>query len=84
MVTIPTGTAVGQHTVHATGLDSGLEGGGADQSGLLRRGDIYINLARTHVALEEHSKARAMLRRGLEEDGQHPRIAEELRVLEEG
>ena len=56
----------------------------ADQSGLLRRGDIYVNLARAHVALDEKPKARAMLRRGLEEDAAHPKLAEELRVLEEG
>lgn len=55
----------------------------ADQSGLLRRGDIYINLARAHVALEEKPKAKAMLRRGLEEDHDHPEISEQLEALED-
>ncbi len=55
----------------------------ADQSGLLRRGDIYVNLARAHVALEEKPKARAMLRRGLEEDSEHPEIAGQLAAIEE-
>lgn len=54
----------------------------ADQSGLLRRGDIYINLARAHMALEEKPKARAMLRRGIEEDGEHPELASQLAALE--
>lgn len=54
----------------------------ADKSGLLRRGDIYINLARAHLALEEAPKARAMLRRGLEEDGDHPEIGSKLAELE--
>lgn len=53
----------------------------ADQSGLMRRGDIYINLARAHLALEERPKARAMLRRGLEEDSQHPELANQLQAL---
>jgi golgin subfamily B member 1 len=56
----------------------------ADHSGLLRRGDIYVNLARAHVALDERGKARAMLRRGLEEDKEHPGIAAQLQALEEG
>ena len=55
----------------------------ADQSGLLRRGDIYINLARAHVALEETPKARAMLRRGIEEDGEHPELGGQLAALED-
>ncbi|MBC8068233.1 MAG: hypothetical protein IAG13_07860, partial [Deltaproteobacteria bacterium] len=55
----------------------------ADQSGLLRRGDIYIGLARAHVMLEEKPKAKAMLRRGLEEDAQHPELTRELAALEE-
>ncbi|MEM6291924.1 MAG: hypothetical protein AAGA54_11685 [Myxococcota bacterium] len=55
----------------------------ADQSGLLRRGDIYINLARAHVALEEKPKARAMLRRGIEEDGEHPELGGHLAALED-
>ncbi len=54
----------------------------ADRSGLLRRGDIYVSLARAHVALEETPKARAMLRRGLEEDAEHPQLATELAALE--
>ncbi|MBL4684753.1 MAG: hypothetical protein JKY37_09210 [Nannocystaceae bacterium] len=53
----------------------------ADQSGLLRRGDIYVNLARAHMALAEKPKARAMLRRGLEEDDQHPDLATQLDAL---
>jgi len=53
----------------------------ADQSGLLRRGDIYIRLARAHVALDEKPKARAMLRRGMEEDAQHPELAAQLETL---
>jgi len=55
----------------------------ADQSGLLRRGDIYVNLARAHVALDEKPKARAMLRRGLEEDSEHPELSGQLAALEE-
>ena len=53
----------------------------ADQSGKLRRGDIYVNLARAHLALDEAPKARAMLRRGLEEDGEHPELAAQLEAL---
>jgi golgin subfamily B member 1 len=55
----------------------------ADQSGLMRRGDIYINLARAHVALEEKPKAKAMLRRGLEEDAEHPDLSDQLAKLED-
>jgi len=55
----------------------------ADQSGLMRRGDIYLNLARAHLALDEKPSARAMLRRGLEEDTDHPQLMEELSALEE-
>jgi tetratricopeptide (TPR) repeat protein len=55
----------------------------ADQSGLLRRGDIYIGLARAHVALEERPKAKAMLRRALEEDASHPDLGPQLAALEE-
>jgi lipopolysaccharide biosynthesis regulator YciM len=55
----------------------------ADQSGLLRRGDIYVNLARAHVALDEKPKARAMLRRGLEEDTEHPELTGQLAALED-
>lgn len=53
----------------------------ADQSGKLRRGDIYVSLARAHVGLDEKPKARAMLRRGLEEDADHPQLAAELAAL---
>nr|MCH9686332.1 hypothetical protein [Deltaproteobacteria bacterium] len=53
----------------------------ADRSGLLRRGDIYVSLARAHLALEEKPKARAMLRRGLEEDADHPELAAQLEAL---
>jgi lipopolysaccharide biosynthesis regulator YciM len=55
----------------------------ADQSGKLRRGDIYIGLARAHIMLEEKPKAKAMLRRGLEEDASHPELGSELKRLEE-
>jgi hypothetical protein len=55
----------------------------ADQSGLLRRGDIYIGLARAHVMLQEEPKAKAMLRRGLEEDANHPDIGKQLAALED-
>ncbi|MBX7083370.1 MAG: tetratricopeptide repeat protein [Nannocystaceae bacterium] len=55
----------------------------ADQSGLLRRGDIYIGLARAHVNLQEKPKAKAMLRRGLEEDVGHPELGRELAALED-
>lgn len=54
----------------------------ADQSGLMRRGDIYANLASAHMALGERPKARAMLRRGLEEDPQHPSLAQQLQQVE--
>ncbi|MCA9648715.1 MAG: tetratricopeptide repeat protein [Myxococcales bacterium] len=53
----------------------------ADRSGLLRRGDIYANLARAHLALNEAPKAKAMLRRGLEEDPEHPDLAAQLEAL---
>ncbi|MEM7155053.1 MAG: hypothetical protein AAF799_19550 [Myxococcota bacterium] len=53
----------------------------ADRSGLLRRGDIYVNLARAHLSLDETPKARAMLRRGLEEDADHPELAAQLEQL---
>ncbi|MEX1363921.1 MAG: tetratricopeptide repeat protein, partial [Nannocystaceae bacterium] len=53
----------------------------ADRSGQLRRGDIYVNLARAHLALQEAPKARAMLRRGLEEDPDHPELAAQLEAL---
>jgi len=53
----------------------------ADRTGLLRRGDIYVHLARAHIALEETPKARAMLRRGLEEDAGHPDLRTELAAL---
>ena len=53
----------------------------ADRSGLLRRGDLYVNLARAHVALDERPKALAMLRRGQEEDREHPDIARMLQEL---
>jgi tetratricopeptide (TPR) repeat protein len=50
----------------------------ADQSGILRRGDIYLRLASVHIGLAERPKAQAMLRRGLEEDPQHPELASKL------
>lgn len=53
----------------------------ADRTGLLRRGDIYVHLARAHIALEETPKARAMLRRGLEEDSSHQELQQELAAL---
>ena len=46
-----------------------------DQSGLVRRGDIYVRLANAHLGLDEGSKALSMLRRGSEEDSDHPDIA---------
>jgi tetratricopeptide (TPR) repeat protein len=46
----------------------------ADKSGLLRRGDIYLSLARVHIGLNEKPKAQAMLRRGVEEDADHPEL----------
>ncbi|MGB1014260.1 MAG: hypothetical protein ACPG4T_09025, partial [Nannocystaceae bacterium] len=52
-----------------------------DQSGLLRRGDIYIRLANAHIALEEHNKAKSMLRRGKQEDPEHPEIGPMLEAL---
>jgi Tfp pilus assembly protein PilF len=55
----------------------------AEQTGLLRRGDIYINLARAHLALEEKPKAKAMLRRGLEEDHTHPELGMQLEAIED-
>ncbi|MCA9638194.1 MAG: hypothetical protein KC420_19330, partial [Myxococcales bacterium] len=45
-----------------------------DQSGLVRRGDIYVRLANAHLGLGENSKALSMLRRGAEEDSDHPEI----------
>jgi tetratricopeptide (TPR) repeat protein len=55
----------------------------ADQSTLLRRGDIYVGLARAHLNLQEKPKAKAMLRRGLEEDPSHPSLGKELAALED-
>lgn len=55
----------------------------ADQSGKLRRGDIYIGLARAHIMLQEKPKAKAMLRRGLEEDASHPELNRELERIDE-
>ena len=53
----------------------------ADKSGLLRRGDIYLSLARVHMGLNEKPKAQAMLRRGIEEDGDHPELKQMLEQL---
>ena len=53
-----------------------------DQSGLLRRGDIYLRLATAHIGLKENSKALSMLRRGLEEDPEHPELAEKIKELQ--
>ncbi|MFV8756679.1 tetratricopeptide repeat protein [Nannocystaceae bacterium ST9] len=53
----------------------------ADKSGLLRRGDIYLSLARVHMGLSEKPKAQAMLRRGVEEDGDHPELKKMLDEL---
>jgi tetratricopeptide (TPR) repeat protein len=53
----------------------------ADKSGLLRRGDIYLRLSATHMGLEEKSKAQAMLRRGIEEDPEHPQLKEALDAI---
>ncbi len=55
-----------------------------DQSGLLRRGDIYLRLAAAHVGLGEAQKALSMLRRGIEEDAEHPELAERLAALQAG
>lgn len=53
-----------------------------DQSGLLRRGDIYMRLANAHIGLGEGSKALSMLRRGSEEDPEHPEIAAKIAELQ--
>ncbi|MCA9718088.1 MAG: hypothetical protein KC468_25680, partial [Myxococcales bacterium] len=45
-----------------------------DRSGLIRRGDIYMRLATAHVELDETPKAISMLRRGKQEDPDHPEI----------
>jgi len=54
----------------------------ADQSGLMRRGDIYLRLSNVHMGLEERPKAQAMLRRGIEEDPEHPDLVEQLESLQ--
>lgn len=54
----------------------------AEKSGLLRRGDIYLRLADAHLRLDEKPKALAMLRRGVEEDREHPDLGSKLRELE--
>ncbi len=54
----------------------------AEQSGLLRRGDIYLRLANAHIGLGEKPKAQAMLRRGNEEDPAHPELPRKLADLE--
>jgi tetratricopeptide (TPR) repeat protein len=53
-----------------------------DQSGLVRRGDIYVRLAEAHVGLKEPQKALSMLKRGLEEDPQHPEIPAKIVALQ--
>ncbi|MGB1698612.1 MAG: tetratricopeptide repeat protein, partial [Nannocystaceae bacterium] len=53
----------------------------ADRSGLLRRGDIYLHLSEIHRQLDELPKAQAMLRRGLQEDPEHPDLALRLQQL---
>jgi tetratricopeptide (TPR) repeat protein len=53
----------------------------ADKSGHIRRGDIYLCLARTHMGLSEKSKAQAMLRRGVEEDPTHDELRKMLEEL---
>ncbi|MBL9101954.1 MAG: hypothetical protein JNL82_13405 [Myxococcales bacterium] len=53
-----------------------------DQSGLVRRGDIYMRLANAHVGLKENQKALSMLKRGLEEDPKHPDIAAKIASLQ--
>ena len=53
----------------------------ADRTGLLRRGDIYLHLSNIHVGLNEMPKAQAMLRRGLQEDPEHPELAARLQQL---
>jgi len=53
-----------------------------EQSGLVRRGDIYVNLAAAHVGLKEPQKAMSMLKRGLEEDPQHPEIPTRIAALQ--
>ncbi|MBK9754844.1 MAG: tetratricopeptide repeat protein [Nannocystis sp.] len=55
-----------------------------DQSGLVRRGDIYMRLAAAHVGLKEQQKALSMLKRGLEEDPQHPEIPARITALQTG
>ncbi len=55
-----------------------------DQSGLVRRGDIYMRLAAAHVGLKEPQKAMSMLKRGLEEDPQHPEIPARITALQAG
>jgi tetratricopeptide (TPR) repeat protein len=54
----------------------------AEQSGLLRRGDIYLRLSAAHLGLDERPKAQAMLRRGIEEDPSHPQLQATLASLE--
>jgi tetratricopeptide (TPR) repeat protein len=53
-----------------------------DQSGMVRRGDIYLRLANAHLGLKETPKAISMLRRGLEEDPEHPELANKLKELQ--
>lgn len=53
-----------------------------DQSGMVRRGDIYLRLAAAHLGLKETSKAMSMLRRGLEEDPNHEELAAKLKELQ--
>jgi tetratricopeptide (TPR) repeat protein len=54
----------------------------ADRSGRIRRGDIYLSLAKIHVALEESPKALAMLRRGVEEDSEHAELGQMLSEMQ--
>ena len=50
--------------------------------GRIRRGDVYLRLSAAHIGLGEQLKARAMLRRGVEEDPEHPRLRETLAELD--
>ncbi len=52
-----------------------------DRSGIIRRGDIYMRLANAHIELDETPKAISMLRRGKQEDPDHPELGPLLEQL---
>jgi tetratricopeptide (TPR) repeat protein len=55
-----------------------------ERTGAIRRGDLYLRLASIHMNLGEVAKAKAMLRRGMEDDASHPSLRSALDEIEKG